>query len=79
MDSPKISSTSLLFSSHTAEEIRDSILRAGNAAPGANGIPMAIIRHVWPLIEQQVLSLFNASLSTGNHPECFWNAILVVF
>ncbi|CAD6505563.1 BgTH12-01053, partial [Blumeria graminis f. sp. triticale] len=78
MDSPTVSSNSPPFPSSTDEEIRDSILRAGNTAPGADGIPTAIIRRTWLLIEQQVLSLFNACLSIGHHPECFRKAILMM-
>lgn len=78
MDSPTVSSTSLPFPSSTIEKIRDSILRAGNTSPDADGILTAIIRRAWPLIEQQVLSLFNACLSIEQHPECFRKAIQVM-
>ena len=78
MDSPTVSSNSLPFPSPTDEEIVDSILRAGNTAPGADGISTAIIRRAWPLIELQVLSLFNACLSIGHYPECFRKATQVM-
>ncbi|KAI1007062.1 hypothetical protein K3495_g1149 [Podosphaera aphanis] len=70
--------TTLPFPPLTLEEIRRSGLNAGNTSTGADEVPTAILRLVWPLIESHILNLFTGCLSTGHYSMCFRRAILIV-
>lgn len=76
MNSPTVPRCSLPFPKLTTEEIQNSLLQAGNTAPGADEVPTTIIKHSWPYIKNLVKSLFSSCLSFGHHPKCFRLAIL---
>jgi hypothetical protein len=49
---------SIDFPPITFEDVRKLVLEAGNTAPGADEIPIAILQVAWPLICNRVLVLF---------------------
>ncbi len=78
LDSPTVPQASLPFSEITATEVKNAIVLAGNTAPGADEIPTRILQIAWPIIETQVLWLFQSCLQTGHHPNCFRSAVLAI-
>ena len=77
-DSPSTAVRNIQFPPVTAQDIRKSILGAGNTAPGMDEIPTKILQAAWPLIELRVLDLFQKCIAYGHHPTCFRTAILAV-
>ncbi|CCU77161.1 reverse transcriptase [Blumeria hordei DH14] len=75
---PSVGTASLTFLDLTPAEIKDSVIKAGNTAPGEDEIPTAILKICWPLIETRVSSLFRGCLQAGHHPACFKTAVLVM-
>ncbi|KAI0992648.1 hypothetical protein K3495_g15537, partial [Podosphaera aphanis] len=78
LDAPTVGRAILPFPDLTLHEIRDSILGAGNTAPGEDEIPTAILKKGWSLIGSAVTNLFRFCLNVGFHPTCFKKAILVM-
>ncbi|KAI0998616.1 hypothetical protein K3495_g9581 [Podosphaera aphanis] len=78
LDAPTVGRAILPFPDLTLHEIRDSILGAGNTAPGEDEIPTAILKKIWSLIGSPVTNLFRSCLNVGFHPTCFKKAILVM-
>lgn len=62
---------SFYFPEISKEEVRETILREGNTAPGKDEVPIAILKYTWPLIESFVITLFIECLSLGYHPRHF--------
>ena len=77
-DSSAVAPRDILFPRTTLEDIRKSILGAGNTAPGIDEIPTKVLQLAWPQIEDKVLALFQKCLSYGYHPACFRTAVLAV-
>lgn len=78
MDAPTVACRALPFPALTPECVFEAVCKAGNTAPGADGIPTAILRAAWSLIKDHVLSLYTACLSVGHHPKCFRSATLAM-
>lgn len=78
MDTPTVPRSSLYFPQISREEIRETILQAGNTAPGKDEVPTAILKYAWPLIESFVSTLFIECLNLGYHPSSFRRAIVVI-
>jgi ribonuclease HI len=76
--SPAVAARSIPFPPITPEDVRKSILGAGNTAPGMDEIPTPVLRLAWPQIESRVLDLFQKCLRYGHHPACFRSAILAI-
>lgn len=68
----------LLFPHITMEEVRASVLNAGNTTPGPDGITTSVLRVAWPAIENIVFSLYSGCIQEGWHPACFKEATLVI-
>ncbi len=77
-DAPNTAARAIQFPRITSQDIRNSILRAGNTAPGLDEIPTKILQLAWTLIEPHILSLFQHCLDQGHHPLCFRTAILAI-
>ncbi|EED20792.1 hypothetical protein TSTA_039860, partial [Talaromyces stipitatus ATCC 10500] len=56
LDSPAVPITSLYFPDISMSQVEESILQAGNTAPGADEIPTCILKVAWPLIKDKQLS-----------------------
>lgn len=67
---------SLPFPKLITKEIQNSLLHAGNTAPGEDEISVAIMRHSWPYIKVLVKFPFSSCHLFGLHPNCFRLAIL---
>ncbi|KAI1000325.1 hypothetical protein K3495_g7870 [Podosphaera aphanis] len=78
LDAPTVGRAILPFPDLILHEIRDSILGAGNTAPGEDEIPTAILKMAWSLIGSPVTNLFRSCLNVGFHPTCVKKAILVM-
>ena len=76
--SPAVAARSILFPLITPEDVRKSILGAGNTALGIDEIPTPVLRLAWPQIESRVLDLFQKCLRYRHHPACFRSAILAI-
>lgn len=59
-------------------EIQEALIKTSKISPGADKIPIAILRLAWPLIEIHIYLLFNSCLSLLHHPEYFRRAILIM-
>lgn len=70
LDTLTIGRAILPFPDLTLHEIRDSILGAGNTAPGEDEIPTAILKKGWSLIGSAVTNQFRFCLNVGFHPTC---------
>ncbi|EED17260.1 hypothetical protein TSTA_023140, partial [Talaromyces stipitatus ATCC 10500] len=55
LDSPAVPTTSLYFPDITMAQVEESVLQAGNTAPGSDEIPTCILKVAWPLIKDKVL------------------------
>lgn len=77
-DSPAVPRRSLPFPAITVQEVRNSILAAGNTAPGKDEITTAVLKAGWPLLEEPVFVLFQKCLAASYHPACFRTAILAM-
>ena len=77
-NAPTAAGQSISFPPITPEDIRKSILGAGNTAPGIDEIPTIVLQLAWPWIEARVLDLFQKCLLSGHHPACFRSAILAI-
>lgn len=75
---PTVPIRSVPFPTLTLQEIQNSLLRAGNTAPGSDEIPTCILKIAWPLIKESICVLFSGCLSIGHHPKCFRNATVVI-
>jgi hypothetical protein len=73
-----VAARSIPFPPITPEDVRKSILGAGNTALGMDEIPTPVLRLAWPQIESRVLDLFQKCLHYGHHPTCFRSAILAI-
>ena len=78
LDSPAVPSTSLYFPDLSIKQVEESVLQAGNTAPGADEIPTCILKVAWPLIKDKILMLYQGCLKIGYHPKCFRHAILAM-
>lgn len=67
-DVPSVPSYSLPFPQVSTEEIKQSVLNAGNTAPGPDEISTSILRQAWLLIETHIQALYTACLKSGHHP-----------
>ncbi|EED14661.1 reverse transcriptase, putative [Talaromyces stipitatus ATCC 10500] len=54
LDSPAVPSTSLYFPDISMLQVEESVLQAGNTAPGADEIPTCILKVAWPLIKDKI-------------------------
>jgi endonuclease/exonuclease/phosphatase (EEP) superfamily protein YafD len=70
-DSPTVKCREIPFPEITVHDIRKSILKTGNTAPGIDEITTKVLQLAWPLIESHVLKLFQLCLSCGHHPASF--------
>lgn len=77
-DSPATAPRAIDFPPVTPETVRNAILRAGNTAPGLDGIPTAILRIAWPSIEPLIVDLYQKCLQFGHHPAPFRSATLAI-
>jgi ribonuclease HI len=75
---PSVAARNIDFPPITLEDVRKSVLGAGNTAPGADEVPTAVLQVAWPLINNRVLKLFQKCLLYGHHPACFRTAILAI-
>ncbi|EED16913.1 reverse transcriptase, putative [Talaromyces stipitatus ATCC 10500] len=53
LDSPAVPTTSLYFPDISMIQVEESVLQAGNTAPGADEIPTCILKVAWPLIKDK--------------------------
>jgi ribonuclease HI/endonuclease/exonuclease/phosphatase (EEP) superfamily protein YafD len=77
-NSPSLAARAIKFPEVSIQDIRKSILQAGNTAPGTDEIPTKLLQTAWPLIEDLVLRLFQSCLTYGHHPACFRTATLAI-
>jgi hypothetical protein len=75
-DIPTVAARSIDFPPITDEDVRKSVIEAGNTAPGADEVPTAILKAAWPQIYVRVSTLFRQCLLYGYHLACFRTAIL---
>ncbi|KAL2888558.1 putative double-stranded RNA/RNA-DNA hybrid binding protein [Ceratocystis lukuohia] len=61
------------------EEVKASIWRPTNTAPGADGISNEVWKRAWKPLGKVITGLYNLCLETGHHPATFKKANLVVF
>ncbi|CCU79231.1 reverse transcriptase, putative [Blumeria hordei DH14] len=78
LDVLSVDTASLTLPDLMPAEIKDSVIKAGNTAPGEDEIPTAILKIGWPLMETPVSSLFRGCLRAGHHPACFKTVVLVM-
>ncbi|EED16647.1 transposon I factor, putative [Talaromyces stipitatus ATCC 10500] len=78
LDSPAVPITSLYFPDILMSQVEESILQAGNTAPGVDEIPTCILKVAWPLIKDKVQMLYQGCLKIGYHPKCFRYVILAI-
>jgi hypothetical protein len=78
MDCPSAPTAALPFPEVTESAIQQSILQAGNTAPGIDEIPTCILKVAWTLIKDLVIQLFQGCLRLGYHPKCFRQAVLAI-
>ncbi|EED20817.1 reverse transcriptase, putative [Talaromyces stipitatus ATCC 10500] len=55
LDSPAVPTTSLYFPDIIMAQVEESVLQAGNTAPGSDEIPICILKVAWPLIKDKKL------------------------
>jgi hypothetical protein len=66
-DIPTAATRHIDFPPITAEDVRKSVIEAGNTAPGADEVPTAILQVTWPYIHARVLTLFQNYLLYGHY------------
>ncbi|KAI1001300.1 hypothetical protein K3495_g6896 [Podosphaera aphanis] len=78
LDAPTVATRSISFPPLCQDEVWESILKAGNTAPGDDEISTAILRIAWSLIGECVYSLFDRCFSHDHHPICIRQAVLIM-
>ncbi|KAL2890718.1 endonuclease/reverse transcriptase [Ceratocystis lukuohia] len=61
----------------TREEVRDSLWKPANTAPGADRITNEVWKRAWEPLGNMITKLYNLCLENGNHPSIFKEADLV--
>ncbi|KAL2887168.1 RNA-directed DNA polymerase from mobile element jockey [Ceratocystis lukuohia] len=61
----------------TREEVKDSLWKPANTAPGADRITNEVWKRAWELLGNMITKLYNLCLENGNHPSIFKKADLV--
>jgi hypothetical protein len=49
----------------TADELRQTLHKTKDSAPGPDGIPYSVLGHLWPIVGQLIVDAWNHSLQTG--------------
>lgn len=70
---PMITDNPYSWSPFTVEEVRRSVLKPGNTAPGMDLIPNAALKCAWPILGNHITTLFNMSYQWGHVPAS-WKA-----
>ena len=61
------------------EELEHLLKETSNSlAPGSSGIGWLLIRRAWPVIDEVLMSVYNACINTGHHPARWTEATVVV-
>ncbi|KKF92105.1 hypothetical protein CFO_g5542 [Ceratocystis platani] len=61
----------------TREEVKDSLWKPANTAPGADCITNEVWKRAWEPLGNVITKLYNLCLENGNHPSIFKEADLV--
>ncbi|KAL2887914.1 Importin beta-related nuclear transport receptor [Ceratocystis lukuohia] len=61
----------------TREEVKDSLWKPANTAPGADCITNEVWKRAWEPLGNVITKLYNLCLENGNHPSIFKKADLV--
>lgn len=77
-DTPTAATCYINFPPITAEDVRQAVIEAGNTAPGADEVPVAVLQAAWRQIHRRVTTFFQQCLHDGHHPACFRTAILAI-
>ncbi|EED12710.1 hypothetical protein TSTA_052330, partial [Talaromyces stipitatus ATCC 10500] len=64
LDSPAVPITSLYFPDISMSQVEESILQAGNTAPGADEIPTCILKVAWLLIKDKIIQTDRSPISS---------------
>lgn len=76
---PDVAEHSPNYGDITHEEVKAAIWRMGpNKAPGPDGITAHILRKAWPYIEQRLVKLFGDVLNSGEFPDVWKQADLIL-
>ena len=57
-------------------QVESRIFHAGNTSPGADEIPLMVVKKAWPIFKEEITRLFQLCLEEGYHPLVFKTAIL---
>lgn len=77
-EDPGLSPPQLPFEPLTMTEIQAAIFKASpNKAPGPDGLPMLVWRELWPVLGEEIASLFNLSVAAGKVPSSWKTAKIV--
>ena len=67
------------FKPFTAKELARLLMdTASTSAPGTSGISWHIMKEAWPAIKDHTISIANACLTIGYHPQLWRHALVVV-
>lgn len=62
----------------TLEEVHRQLMAAKSwKAPGQDGLPMVVWQQVWPVVQNQILALFQASIDKGVLPHQWRHAKII--
>lgn len=60
------------FEPFTSKELTKLLMETtATSAPGNTGISWQVLKHAWPIIKDHMVTIANACLSIGHHPQ-FW-------
>lgn len=60
------------------DETRRATIGATTTAPGGDGIDIALLKLLWPMLEEPVTQLFDACVKVGYHPKAFRRADVIM-
>ena len=67
------------FEPFQAKELTRLLMDASSAsAPSTTGISWQILKHAWMVIKDHTVTIANACLTIGHHPQFWWHALVVI-